>query len=128
MDELHATIAAFLHRRAMQEGGVREVAIYARVAPTESSNAIPLDEQVRVCRAYVRLGVDMAFLIFREVHDGDTLERSGLTELRRAIAHGRVAVVLVTTLDRLTPDPLLLATLRAEWIAAEVAIIAIMGQ
>ena len=64
-------------------------------------------------------------MIFMEVAGGNTLNRPRLAELRATIAHGRIGTVLVTALDRLTRDPLLLGTLRAEWEAHGVTIVAV---
>lgn len=138
MDELHAAIAAHLRqqrrtvepRRPLSERPMpreeREVAIYARAATMIQGNRTALEAQIAACRAYAAERGDLALAIYQDVMGGDTLERPRLAELRAAIAHGWIATVLVTTLDRLTRDPVLLGALRAEWGALGVAIIAVM--
>lgn len=135
MEDLYAAIAAHLRRQRAKTpqrrrddppSEVREVAIYARVATAAEGGSSDLDAQVDACLAFARSRGDTDTLSFREVAAWDTLERPRLAELRSAIAHGWVAVVLVTTLDRLTRDPVLLGALRAEWAAMGVAIVAVM--
>lgn len=135
MEELHAAIVAHLRRQRSEmprraDPGtvrVREAAIYARVAPTTQGGATVLEAQVAVCRALAETRGDTVALVYRELADGDTLERPRLADLRAFIARGWIATVLVTTLDRLTADPVLLGALRAEWGVLGVAIIAVMG-
>lgn len=118
MDELHAAIAAHLHRP-------RETVVYARVARSLPGDPGSLDAQIAACREYARAHGPGRFMIALEVAEDDHLERPQLAQLRAAIAHGRIGTVLVTTLDRLTGDPVLLGALRAEWGALGVAIVAI---
>ena len=150
VDELHAAIAAFLRRQrptapqpaAEHVPGLplprrrtasppveeREVAIYARTATMTQGNRTALESQIAACRAYAVQRGHLDLVIYQEVMGGDTLNRPRLAELRAAIAHGWVRAVLVTTTDHLTRDPLLLAALRAEWVAAGVALVAVMGE
>ena len=136
----NAAIAAHLRRqdaetpqRRQADPGssrLREVAIYARVAASSPHAGVDtdLDAQIAACQAFARQRGQDAALVYREATDDDTLERPRLTDLRAFIAHRWIATVLVTTLDRLTGDPVLLGGLRAEWAALGVAIVAVMGK
>lgn len=134
MDELHASIAAFLRRQRTgpargradpRPATVREVAIYARDVGALRGESVALDAQVAVCLAYAAACGETVDLIYREVAEGVTLERPRLAELRAAIAHGWVGTVLVTGFDRLTRDSTLLLALAAEWAAVGVEIVVV---
>lgn len=128
MEELHRAILDYLraqHPRPSRPSRGREVAIYARVATVGQHEMAGLDDQVAACLRHPRATGEAVELVYREVADGDTLVRPRLAELRAAIAHGRVATVLVTGLDRLARDPALLAALLAEWAAAGVHVVTV---
>lgn len=140
MEDLHAAIATYLReqRRRPEAVGqcrhepppreIRQVAIYVRAATMTQTDRAILESQVASCRAYAALHGQADPLIYREVMGGDTLERPRLAELRAAIVRGRIGTVLITTFERLTRDPVLLAALRAEWGMMGVAIVAVMGE
>jgi DNA invertase Pin-like site-specific DNA recombinase len=124
VEELHTAILAYL-RGQRDPGGDRlpppgsQVLIYARVAVDEVGVPALVAQEAR-CHAYARVRGWVVVAALREVHDGAADTRPVL----RALLRGKpCAAVLVTSLDRLSPDPAVVERLRAAWAGSGVALV-----
>lgn len=79
-------------------------AIYIRCSVERSAEETStLESQERACRALCEArGLEVAGVLVDRGHSGGTLDRPALTELRAQVAAGKVAVVVVYALDRLS--------------------------
>lgn len=81
------------------------VAVYVRWSTDEQSDGTTLEVQLEACRLFIRSQGWMVredLLFVDEGFSGATLDRPGLTALRRAVQEGGVDCVVVYKLDRLS--------------------------
>jgi DNA invertase Pin-like site-specific DNA recombinase len=92
-------------------------AIYARVSTTEQDEKVSSVTQIEAAVAYARdlgFAVDPA-LIFNDARTGTSLDRPQLDALREAVRTGKVRVVVVYSLDRISRDQIDYGILRREF-------------
>jgi len=81
-----------------------KVAIYTRYS-TESQNAKSIEDQVRVCKDYIRnndMSIDNKHIYVDEAISGSVINRPGLQALERAAENKEFQAVLVDDLSRLS--------------------------
>lgn len=116
----------FSPKTRAKAGGIY-AAIYCRSATVDQGTSAALDRQEAACRAYAREHGYLVEPVVREVASGLRTDRTGLVELCAMIASGRIDVVLVADLARLSRDPEGLYRTLSTWQAAGVRVIATGG-
>lgn len=96
---------------------------YARSAVAGSKD---IEDQLRICRIFA---ANKGYKILREYVDdgmsGNSLDRDGLSRLRKVLKTGGIEILLVTSLSRLAREPqhikMLLAEIRSANVTIELA-------
>ena len=91
-------------------------AVYSRVSSDKQERrGYSLESQVESCRRLVSTEGWQEVAVFREVCSGTVLNRPELDKLRDLVTEGKVDIVIVHDVDRLSRDPAHIAYLEREF-------------